>query len=224
MAQPMHVVVLQTIMVGEKMLDNRYHRGFSPERLEDNRDPRIRKDEYGHYIMSLSENTKVYFSDYYKFLEMTFDTARVSRIKIKAKLAETSDKYHESIAFYRAKLVIIEMVMKNLIKFYSDGANLGIIMTPWCFGTVILEKIEVYRDRLSKGDINDSNIPDYPFYVVNYIDEIYKVTLLELFDFPDKAFQMRWQYSELLKRYSKILTNITSSLNSVMNSIKNYNS
>ena len=96
-------------------------------------------------------------------------------------------------------------------------------MTPWCFGTVMLEKIEVYRERLSKGEVDDPNVPEYPFYVVNYIDETYKVILLEMFDFPEQAFQMRWQYSELLKRYSKILTNITTSLNSVMNTIKNYN-
>ena len=113
--------------------------------------------------------------------------------------------------------------MRNIRRFYTDGANLGIIMTPWCFGTVMLEKIEVYRDRISKGEVNDQNIPDYPFYVVNYMDEIYKSTLLELFNFPEKAFQMRWQYSELLKKYSKMLTSITSSLNSVMSSIRNFN-
>lgn len=207
------------------MLNNRYHRGFSQERLEScNNDPRIKKDEYGHYIMSLSENSKVYFSDYYKFMELAYNKALENRKKVKIRLDDTSPKYTESIAFLRAKLVILELAMKNIIKFYTDGANLGIIMTPWCFGTVILEKIEVYRDRISKGEVNDPNIPEYPYYVVNYIDEIYKVTLLELFDFPEKAFQMRWQYSELLKRYSKILSNITTSLNSVMSTIKNYNS
>ncbi len=65
-------------------------------------------------------------------------------------------------------------------------------------------------------------MPDYPYYVIRYIDEIYKSVLLELFDFPEKAFEMRWQYSELLKRYSKILTNITTSLHSVLGMIKNY--
>ncbi|MEW5994715.1 MAG: hypothetical protein AB1744_09990, partial [Candidatus Zixiibacteriota bacterium] len=105
-----------------------------------------------------------------------------------------------------------------------DGANLGVVMSPWCFGTVMLEKVETYRDRLSKGEISDSNVPDYPYYVVRYIDEIYKVTLLELFDFPEKAFQMRWQYSELLKRYSRMLTEITNSLQSVLTTIKNYGS
>ncbi len=95
-------------------------------------------------------------------------------------------------------------------------------MTPWCFGTVVLEKVEVYRERLSKGEVNDPNIEDFPYYVVQYMNEIYKITLLELFDFPEKAFQMRWQYSELLKRYSKVLSNVTNSLQSVLTMIKSY--
>ena len=97
-------------------------------------------------------------------------------------------------------------------------------MTPWCFGTVVLEKVEVYRDRLSKGEVNDPNTGDYPYDVVRYMDEIYKVVLLELFDFPEKAFQMRWQYSEILRRYSGILSDITTRLQSVLNTVKNFNS
>jgi hypothetical protein len=95
-------------------------------------------------------------------------------------------------------------------------------MTPWCFGTVVLEKIEIYRDRISKGLVQDANIPEYPFYVLQYIDEIYKKTLLELLKFPEKALSMRWQYSELLKRYSKVLSNVTNSLQSVLTMIKSY--
>jgi hypothetical protein len=75
---------------------------------------------------------------------------------------------------------------------------------------------------VAKGQIQDANIPEYPFYVLQYIDEIYKKTLLELFKFPEKALSMRWQYSELLKRYSKVLSNVTSSLQSVLTMIKSY--
>ncbi len=205
------------------MLDGRYQRGFSQERLESTNDPKIRNDEYGYYIMSLSENSKVYFDDFYRFLELAYENANLERAKLSEKLMTTTSEFNESIAFYRAKSVIIDLLMKNIRRFYTDGANLGIVMTPWCFGTVMLEKIEVYCERISKGEVQDVNIPDYPYYVVQYIDEIYKTILLELFDFPEKAFQMRWQYSELLKKYSKILTNITTSLNSVMSTIKNYN-
>lgn len=205
------------------MLEGRYQRGFSQERLESTSDPKIRKDDHGYYIMSLSENSKVYFDDFYHFLELAYANANRERARLAEKLMVTTTDFNESIAYYRAKSVIIDLLMKNIRRFYTDGANLGIVMTPWCFGTVMLEKIEVYRERISKGEVQDPNIPDYPYYVVNYIDEIYKIVLLELFDFPEQAFQMRWQYSELLKKYSKILTNITTSLNSVMSTIKNYN-
>ena len=48
------------------MLEGRYQQGFSAERLAETNDPRIRQDQVGYYIMSISENSKVYFSDYYK--------------------------------------------------------------------------------------------------------------------------------------------------------------
>ncbi|MEW6410902.1 MAG: hypothetical protein AB1483_00350 [Candidatus Zixiibacteriota bacterium] len=206
------------------MLEGRYQRGFSNERLAECTDPRVRKDETGYYTMSLSENTKVYFDDFYRFLELTYDNAQRHRDELTLKIANTPITHEETMAYYRAKTVIVDILMKAIRRFYCDGGNFGIVMTPWCFGTVVLEKIEVYKERLSKGEVDDPNIPEYPFYVIKYIEEIYKVTLLELFDFPENAFHMRWQYSELLRRYSKILTNITDSLNSVLNTVKNYGS
>lgn len=206
------------------MLDGRYQKGFSPERLASTREPKVRKDDKGYFIMSLSENSKVYFDDFYKFLELTYAKAKAGQQSLKERLDHTPQEKTETVAYYRAKGVIIDLLLRTLIRFYTDGANLGVVMTPWCFGTVMLEKIEVYRDQLSKGEVQDLNVPDYPYYALKYIDEIYKTTLLELFDFPEKAFQMRWQYSELLKRYSKILTEITNSLQSVLMTIKNYGS
>lgn len=208
----------------KKMLDGRYQRGFSPTRLASTQEPKVRKDDRGYFIMSLSENTKVYFEDFYKFLEMTYAKAQAESSSLTEKLQQTPVEKTETLSYYRAKGVVVDLLLRTIIKFYTDGANLGVVMTPWCFGTVLLEKVEVYRDRLSRGEVRDRNIPEYPYYVIKYMDEIYKTTLLELFDFPQKAFQMRWQYSELLKRYSKILTEITSSLQSVLMTIRNYGS
>ena len=202
------------------MLDGKFQRGFSPERLASGREPRVRKDEHGYYIMSLSENAKVYFEDYYLFLRTVYDRSKSEKEAIRQKLLATPVSHGETLAFYRAKSVIIDLLMRTILRFYTDGSNLGVVMTPWCFGTVVLEKVEVYRDRLSKGEVEDPNIPDYPYYVIKYVDEIYRASLLELFTFPEQAFQMRWQYSELLKRYSKILTDITGSLQSVIQSVK----
>jgi hypothetical protein len=209
---------------GGDMLDGKYKRGFSQQRIAELNDPRIRTDEKGQYIMSLSENTKVYLDDFYAFLERTYNHAMSERMLLDNKIASTDPTQAETVSYYRARGVIVDQLMKTIIRFYTDGGSFGVIMTPWCFGTVVLEKIEVYRERLSKGEVNDPNIPEYPYYVIRYIDEIYKATLLELFDFPEKAFQMRWQYSELLKRYSTILSNITSSLQSVLLQIKAYGS
>lgn len=207
------------------MLDEKFQRGFSTKRLTERPEPRVQQDQRGHYVMSLSENTKVYLDDFYGFLEATYNRAKSERAYLDQKVTGLSgDDYGETLAYYRARGVIVDLLMKTIVRFYTDGVNLGVIMSPWCFGTVMLEKVEVYRERLGKGEVNDKNVPEYPYYVIRYIDEIYKSALLELFDFPEKAFEMRWQYSELLKKYSRILSDITGSLNSVLSMIKNYGS
>ena len=206
------------------MLDGRFQRGFSPERLATTQEPKIRQGGNGYYIMSLSENTRVYFEDFYSFLRITYERAATARKALDDKIPATSDDSAETLAYYRANGVIVDLLMRAIRRFYTDGSNFGVIMTPWCFGTVVLEKIEVYRDRLSKGEVRDSNVPGFPYDIVKYIDEIHKVVLLELFDFPEKAFQMRWQYSEILRRYSGILADITGRLQSVLATVKNFGS
>ena len=203
------------------MLDGKFQRGFSNERLASTTEPKVRKDEGGFYIMTLSENSKVYFDDFYRFLERVYNKASYERQALYAKIADTPVDRTETLAFYRARGIILDQLMKGIMRFYTDGSTFGVIMTPWCFGTVMLEKIEAYRERLSKGEVHDPNIPEYPFYVIQYLDEVGRATLLELFEFPDQAFQMRWQYSVLLKKYSSILTSITGSLKTVLDSIRN---
>jgi len=206
------------------MLEGRYQRGFSPERLALQQEPKIRQDEHGYYIMSLSENVRVYFDDFYGFLSVTYDRAVAARRALDDAIKATPVEHAETLAFYHAKGVIVDLLMRTIRRFYTDGSNLGVVMTPWCFGTVVLEKVEVYRERLTKGEVRDPNITSYTYDVVRYVDEIYKIVLLELFDFPEKAFQMRWQYSEILRRYSGILSDITMRLNSVLATVKNFGS
>jgi len=204
------------------MLDDKYQRGFSPERLNSVSEPKVHSDDEGFYIFTLSENVKVYFDDYYSFLKNIHRRCQQELTMIDEKLEITPDDKCETVSFYRAKKIIVEIVSKTVKSFYTDDSTFGVIMTPWCFGTVLLEKVEIYRERLAKGDIDEEEIPEFPYYVIKYIDEIHRKTLLEIFDFPEEAFKMRWQYSELLKRYSKVLTNITKSLNSVLTTIKTY--
>ena len=204
------------------MLTNGLERGFTERNLPLLRNPKVSRDKLGWYIYTTSENIKVYFDDFYRFLEMTETTCLKELKQLNGKIESTPEAQEETLAFYRAKKIIIERLIKHLYLCYSDSKNLSSVMTPWCFGTVVLEKIEIYRDRISKGLVQDANIPEYPFYVLQYIDEIYKKTLLDLLKFPEKALSMRWQYSELLKRYSKVLSNVTNSLQSVLTMIKSY--
>lgn len=204
------------------MLDNKFKSGFTKEYLERVNEPKVHKDDDGYFIYTLSENVKVYFDDYYNFLAAVYNKCTDMLADIDAKLDSTPDENLETVSFYRAKRSIVEITQKTARSFYTDGSNFGVIMTPWCFGTVVLEKVELFRERLARGEMDEEKIPDYAYYVIKYIDEIYKKTLLDIFDFPTEAFKMRWQYSELLKRYSKVLSNITNSLNSVLLTIKNY--
>ena len=204
------------------MLSNGLERGFTDTSLPLTKNPKIGKDKLGWYIYTTSENAKVYFDTFYRFLENSEVKCLRELKELDKKIADTSPEHEETLAYLRARKIIIEQIVKHLYFCYSDSKNLSSIMTPWCFGTVVLEKIEIYRDRVSKGLVIDKNIPEYPYYVLQYIDEIYKKTLLEIFKFPEKALSMRWQYSELLKRYSKVLSNVTNSLQSVLTMIKSY--
>lgn len=204
------------------MLANGLERGFAEKNLRLINNPKVGQDKIGWYIYTSSENIKVYFDQFYRFLELT-ELKCLRDIKdLEQKISSLDSSHEESLAFYRARKIIIEQTLKHLYIIYSDNKNLTSLMTPWCFGTVVLEKIEIYRDKISKGQVQDPNIPDYPFYVLQYIDEIYKKTLLDIFGFPEKALSMRWQYSELLKRYSKVLSNVTNSLQNVLQMIKSY--
>ena len=206
------------------MLDNKYKRGFTTEKLASVSEPKVHRDSEGFYIYTLSENVKVYFDDYYLFLAKVYERCAQDIDDLERKISESSRDHVETISYYRARKAIVEITQKTARSFFTDGTNFGVIMTPWCFGTVVLEKVEVFRERLARGEVDGNNIPEYAYYVIKYIDEIYKRTLLDLFDFPADAFKMRWQYSELLKRYSKVLSSITSSLNSVLSMVKNYGS
>ncbi len=209
--------------MGEQKLNNGFKRGFPPHWLERQSEPKIGKDEKGHFIYTISENVKVYFEEYYQFLEKIERKCDSELLGLAMKLSQTSPNRSETLAYYRARKIILDLLLKNILSFYSDSGNLGVIMTPWCFGTVILEKVEIYRDRIARGEANDADTGDFPYYVLRYIDEIYKTTLLEMFEFPEKAFSVRWQYSELLKRYSQVLSNVTASLHSILFLAKNQN-
>ncbi|MBI3873020.1 MAG: hypothetical protein HY304_08110 [candidate division Zixibacteria bacterium] len=197
-------------------------RGFPTSRLDSQREPKVKKDERGFYIMTLSENLKVYFEDYYQFLELLAARCERDLDTLALSINSCTSDHSESLSYFRARRIIIELALKNVRSFYSDRHNLGVIMTPWCLGTVMLEKVELLRDRLARGEATHADVGDYPYDVVRYIDEIRTRVLMDIFDFPPKAFAMRWQYTELIKRYSTALANVTTSLQNILELMKNY--
>jgi hypothetical protein len=204
-----------TLLIGLK-------RGFPEQWLKKQREPKIKKDERGYYIYTVNENTKVYFEDFYNFLEKA-ERKCLGEIKsLREKISQCDSKKEETLAYYQARRIIVELVLKSICNFYEDDSNLGVIMSPWCLGTVILEKVENYKERLSRGELLHSSLPEYPYYVLRYLDEIYKKTLLEIFEFPNEAFCIKWQYTEILKRYSKKLSDITAALANILSLIKEY--
>lgn len=206
----------------EKMLSIGIKRGFPEEWLKKQKEPKIRKDERGYHIYTVNEKTKVYFEDFYSFLEKVEGRCLDEMKDLRGKISDCDSKRQETLAYYNARKIILEVVLKNVYAYYGDNDNLGVIMSPWCFGTVILEKMESYKERLSKGQFFDSNFPEYPYYVLRYIDEIYKKTLLEVFEFPNEAFSVKWQYTEILKRYSRVLSDITANLTDLLSLVSEY--
>ncbi len=197
-------------------------RGFSPKRLANQSEPKVKKDERGYYILTLSENLKVYFEDYYQFLEMLAARCVAELERVRAAREACTEDQCESLSYYRARRIIVEVLLKNIRSFYTDRHNLGVIMTPWCFGTVILEKVEMLRDRISRGDATHPDLGEYAYDVVRYMDEIHGRVLMDIFDFPPKAFAMRWQYTELIRRYSDVLGNVATTLQNILNLVKSY--
>ena len=206
----------------EKTLSIGIKRGFPDEKLRKIKEPKVKKDERGYYIYTVSEGAKVYFEDFYAFLEGLERRCLSELRNLREKMESCDPKCEETRAYYCARKIIVEVVLKNAYGYYGDDSTLGVIMSPWCFGTVVLEKVENYKERLSRGELLDVNIPECPYLVLRYIDEICKRTLLEVFELPPQAFSFKWQYTELLKQFSKVFSNVHANLARILSLVKEH--
>jgi hypothetical protein len=207
----------------EKALSIGIKRGFSEDKLKKIKEPLVKKDEGGFYLYTVNESIKVYFEDFYTFLEGLERRCASELRNLRGKIENCNPRCQDTQAYYCARKIIVEVVLKNVYGYYGDDSTLGVIMSPWCFGTVVLEKVENYKERLSRGELLDVNLPEYPYFVLRYIDEIYRKTLVEIFEFPQEAFSVKWQYTEPLKRYSKILSDLTANLTNILNIVQESN-
>jgi len=206
----------------EKTLSLGIKRGFSEDKLRKTREPIVKKDTEGYYLHTVNEGAKVHFEDFYTFLEGVEQRSLRELKGLKEKIERCYEECEETRAYCYARKIIVEVVLKNVYGYYGDDSTFGVIMTPWCFGTVILEKIEIYKERLSRGELPDVNLPENPFLVLRYIDEIYKKTVLDLFDLPLEAFSIKWQYTDLLKRLGRVFSDACTNLADILARIKEY--
>jgi len=206
----------------EKTLSLGIKRGFSEGKLRKTHEPIVKKDTEGYYLYTVNEGAKVYFEDFYTFLEAVERRSLRELKGLKEKIERCYEKCEETRAYYYARKIIVEVVLKNAYGYYGDDSTFGVIMTPWCFGTVILEKIEIYKERLSRGELPDVNLPENPYLVLRYIDEIYKKTVLDLFELPLEAFSIKWQYTDLLKRLGGVFSDAYANLADILALIKEY--
>ena len=77
------------------MLAQNYKRGFSTERLKVMTEPKVKYDEGGFYINTISENVKVYFEDYYEFLESSYDEVLRELKRIETERASYNEEWAE---------------------------------------------------------------------------------------------------------------------------------
>jgi len=202
------------------MLSNRIKRGFSPEKLRQVKEPKVHKDETGYYIYTINENAKVYFEDFYAFLEKAEKRCLEERKRLEEKTDECDPQKIETLSYYRARKMIVELILSNVYSFYGDSSSFAVIMSPWCFGTVMLEKVEHHKELLAKGEFHNPEISEDLYFVLKYMDEIFKKTLLEMLDLPEEALKVKWQYTDLLKRYSRLLGGVVSTLEAILTWVK----
>ena len=207
----------------KKTLSLGIKRGFSEEKLRKTREPMVKKDTEGYYLYTVNEGAKVYFDNFYAFLEGVERRSLKELQRLKEKIDRCDEKCEETRAYCYARKIIVEVVLNNVFGYYGDDSTFGVIMTPWCFGTVILEKIEIYKERLSRGELPDVNLPENPYLVLRYIDEVYKKTVLDLFELPLEAFSIKWQYTDLLKRLGRAFSDACANLTDILALIREYN-
>jgi hypothetical protein len=204
----------------EKTLNIGIKRGFSTERLRKIKDPRVKRDQGGFYLHTVNENVKIYFEEFYAFLEKVEENCLDELRDLREKMLSCEKKMQETQAYYCARKIVVEIILKNVYGYYGEDSSFTVIMSPWCFGTVLLEKIINYKERLARGEIPDVNIKESPYQILRYVDEICKRTVLDMLSLPPQALQYKWQYTELLKNFTKVFSGIYENLTNILSVVR----
>ncbi|MGB2769573.1 MAG: hypothetical protein WBC88_07580, partial [Candidatus Zixiibacteriota bacterium] len=109
----------------EKTLSLGIKRGFSEEKLRKTNEPKVKKDDGGYYLYTVNEGAKVYFEDFYAFLEGVEGKSLKELKGLKEKIECCDAKCEETQAYYYARKIIIEVVLKNAYGYYGDDSTFG---------------------------------------------------------------------------------------------------
>jgi len=199
-------------------------RGFDGENAL--RNVNIKRDKGGLYVMTATENEKVYLDDFYNLLTATAKKAEMTWEELPKKLQDATGQ--EIRAYYISRRLIASLVLYTVRRFYTSSEYED-IMTPWCFASLcrwlLLEEIV---DKINTtNDINNvfgSKLDhvDNPVLIVRYIKESGKTTLREIFQLPEEVFNHDWHFMEIWRKYTISCRETEESLNRVMTELSKY--
>jgi hypothetical protein len=134
------------------MLKNGMERGFTESELDQLwKQEIIGRDSRGYYIHTAYENDKVYFEDYYRFLEK-IELKSLNMIESANWSISQEDKRDKLIRLYAEKLILLKIL--DLIQIhYSHYEGLELVLSPeafWEYAALSIESIQdsIPRDRL----------------------------------------------------------------------------
>ena len=161
----------------------------------------IAKDNNGFFLYTINENKKVYFEQFYRFLEKVEKKCQQELNTVREELDEVDKPGEEKRAYLLAKQAILIILLDRIEFHYTDKTNLESIVSEWCFGTMVYE---IVRDVDALFEYNFTFEIDFgkkPALVTDKIEQICRKTLLDIFKFPDRAFDNMWQYMDLVNRF-----------------------
>lgn len=140
------------------MLKNGMERGFTEQELDQLWEQEIiGRDSHGYYVHNAYENDKVYFEDYYLFLEK-IEVKSLNMIESANWSISKEDKRDKLIRLYAEKLILLKIL--DLIQtHYSRYEGLELILSPkafWEYAALSIESIQdsIPRSRLEgNGDM-----------------------------------------------------------------------
>lgn len=160
------------------MLENGTERGFSQYELDQLWDQEIiGQDEEGYYVHSAYENSKVYFEDFYQFLEK-IEAKCLSMIESANWSISQEDKRDRITELYAEKLILLK-VLELIRNHYGFYQGLEFIAPPQAFAQYAIWNIESIEENIPQDRLEGNrNVAE----VLEKVKEIYGDILGEILE------------------------------------------